>query len=62
MNLLVQRLDPELPLPQYAHPGDAGLDLHSRVDVTLAAGGAVLGADRLGDRAAGGVRGLRAPA
>ena len=35
MNLLVQRLDPQLPLPQYAHPGDAGLDLHSRVDVTL---------------------------
>ena len=27
MNLLVQRLDPQLPLPQYAHPGDAGLDL-----------------------------------
>jgi dUTP pyrophosphatase len=25
--LQVKRLDPELPLPSYAHPGDAGLDL-----------------------------------
>ena len=36
--LLVQRLDPELPLPRYAHPGDAGLDLHSAADVTIAPG------------------------
>lgn len=35
MNLLVQRLDPDLPLPARAHPGDAGLDLHARVGVTL---------------------------
>jgi dUTP pyrophosphatase len=35
----VVRLDPELPLPRYAHPGDAGLDLHAREDVTLRAGG-----------------------
>jgi dUTP pyrophosphatase len=27
-----------LPLPSYAHPGDAGADLLSRVDVTLAPG------------------------
>ena len=33
------RLDPELPLPAYAHPGDAGLDLHARGDATVAAGG-----------------------
>lgn len=39
MDLLVRRLDPDLPLPSYAHPGDAGLDLHARADVTLAAGG-----------------------
>jgi len=32
------RLDPDLPLPSYAHPGDAGADLRSRVDVTLAPG------------------------
>jgi dUTP pyrophosphatase len=31
-------LDPDLPLPTYAHPGDAGMDLFSRVDVDLAAG------------------------
>jgi dUTP pyrophosphatase len=35
----VVRLDPELPLPAYAHPGDAGLDLHAREDATLPAGG-----------------------
>jgi dUTP pyrophosphatase len=33
------RLDPELPLPAYARPGDAGADLVAREDVTLAAGG-----------------------
>lgn len=36
--LRLLRLDPELPLPQRAHPGDAGVDLHARVDVTLAPG------------------------
>jgi dUTP pyrophosphatase len=36
--LLVQRLDPELGLPAYAHPGDAGADLLARVDVELAPG------------------------
>lgn len=34
----VQRLDRELPLPSYAHPGDAGADLVTTVDVTLAPG------------------------
>lgn len=34
----VVRLDPELPLPAYARPGDAGLDLHARETVTLEAG------------------------
>jgi len=33
------RLDAELPLPAYAHEGDAGLDLHAREDATIAAGG-----------------------
>ena len=31
----VLRLDADLPLPSYAHPGDAGADLHSAVDLTL---------------------------
>jgi dUTP pyrophosphatase len=35
----VVRLDPDLPLPAYARPGDAGLDLLARADVVLAAGG-----------------------
>jgi dUTP pyrophosphatase len=34
----VRRLDPELPLPSYAHPGDAGADLHAAVELTLQPG------------------------
>jgi dUTP pyrophosphatase len=37
--LLVRRLDPELPLPDYAHPGDAGADLRAAADVVLPPGG-----------------------
>jgi dUTP pyrophosphatase len=32
----VVRLDPDLPLPSYARPGDAGLDLVAREGATLA--------------------------
>lgn len=32
------RLDPDLPPPSYAHPGDAGADLRTAVDVTLKPG------------------------
>lgn len=38
LDVLVQRLDGELPLPGYAHPGDAGADLVTAVDVELAPG------------------------
>jgi dUTP pyrophosphatase len=38
LEVLVQRLDAELPLPAYAHPGDAGADLLTTVDVALAPG------------------------
>jgi len=38
IDIALLRLDPELPLPVYAHPGDAGADLVSAVDVTLAPG------------------------
>ncbi len=34
----VRRLDPDLPLPTYAHPGDAGLDLHAADTTTLQPG------------------------
>ena len=30
------KLDPDLPVPGYAHEGDAGADLHAREDVTIA--------------------------
>jgi dUTP pyrophosphatase len=35
----VLRLDPELPLPEYAKPGDAGVDLRATEAVTLLPGG-----------------------
>jgi dUTP diphosphatase len=35
----VLRLDPDLPLPAYAHPGDAGLDLIAREAAVVRAGG-----------------------
>ena len=38
LDVQLVRLDPELPLPSYAHPGDAGADLLTTVDVTLAPG------------------------
>lgn len=39
LELPIRRLDPEVTLPGYAKPGDAGLDLQANVDVTLAPGG-----------------------
>ncbi len=36
--VLIQRLDADLPLPRYAKGGDAGADLVTRVDLTLAPG------------------------
>lgn len=38
MGVALVRLDPDLPLPAYAHPGDAGADLHTAVDVRLEPG------------------------
>ncbi|HEU5034112.1 MAG TPA: dUTP diphosphatase [Mycobacteriales bacterium] len=36
--VLVRRLDPDLPGPRYAHPGDAGADLVAAADVRLEPG------------------------
>lgn len=38
VEISIVRLDPDLPLPSYAHPGDAGADLCAREDVTLKPG------------------------
>lgn len=38
LEIAVRLLDPDLPLPSYAHPGDAGADLVTTVDVTLKPG------------------------
>jgi dUTP pyrophosphatase len=36
--VLIKRLDPGVPLPAYAHPGDAGADLSAAEDVELGPG------------------------
>ncbi|HYN74776.1 MAG TPA: dUTP diphosphatase [Candidatus Limnocylindria bacterium] len=38
VDVLLVRLDPELPWPEYACPGDAGVDLRTTVDATVAPG------------------------
>jgi dUTP pyrophosphatase len=38
LEIPVTLLDPDLPLPSYAHPGDAGADLVTTVGVTLKPG------------------------
>jgi dUTP pyrophosphatase len=39
VEVAVRRLDPEQPLPAYAHPGDAGADLVAAEDAVLPPGG-----------------------
>jgi dUTP pyrophosphatase len=39
LDVPIVRLDPDLPLPSYARPGDVGLDLVAREDVVLAPNG-----------------------
>lgn len=38
VDVLIRRLDPDLPLPSRAHPGDAGVDLRAVEDVELGPG------------------------
>lgn len=38
LEIAVTRLDPEVPLPTYARPGDAGCDLVTTVDAEIAPG------------------------
>ena len=42
VKVLITRLDPSVPLPNYAKPGDAGADLVTRIDVTIKPGERVL--------------------
>lgn len=39
LDVPILRLDPDLPLPAYARPGDAGIDLMARVATVIATGG-----------------------
>ncbi|MBS3908878.1 MAG: dUTP diphosphatase [Actinobacteria bacterium] len=38
MRIDIKMLDEELPVPEYAHEGDAGCDLRSRIDQTIPPG------------------------
>ena len=38
VEILVQRLDEGVPMPAYAHPGDAGADLCTAIDAVVAPG------------------------
>lgn len=42
VRVALRRLDPDLPLPAYAHPGDAGADLYARESAILGPGERVL--------------------
>ena len=42
VDVLLQRLDPGVPVPAYAHPGDAGVDLVTTVDAEVPPGERVL--------------------
>ena len=42
VDVLVRRLDPDVPLPAYAHPGDAGVDLVTTVRAEVLPGERVL--------------------
>ncbi|HMQ39372.1 MAG TPA: dUTP diphosphatase [Micropruina sp.] len=42
VQVLLQRLDDGVPVPRYAHPGDAGADLATAQDVTIEPGERVL--------------------
>jgi len=42
VRLTLKRLDPSLPLPRYAHDGDAGLDLYSALSIEIMPGQRVL--------------------
>ncbi len=39
VEVVISVLDPTITIPTYAMPGDAGMDLHSREDVTIPPGG-----------------------
>lgn len=38
MKVAIKLLDPEMQLPEYAHDGDAGVDLRSRIDCEIRPG------------------------
>ncbi|CAM5717000.1 Deoxyuridine 5'-triphosphate nucleotidohydrolase OS=Streptomyces glaucescens OX=1907 GN=dut PE=3 SV=1 [Streptomyces glaucescens] len=38
LNVLIRRVDPDVPLPAYEHPGDAGADLRTTEPCELAPG------------------------
>lgn len=39
LKVAITQLDPDLPLPRFAHQGDAGIDLHAREDAVVSRNG-----------------------
>jgi len=39
VDVMIRRLDPDLPVPAYSHPGDAGADLYAAIDAEIPPGG-----------------------
>jgi dUTP pyrophosphatase len=61
MKILVQRLDPEIPLPRHAHPGDGGVDLHAAAAARIEPGERVLVPAGIGVAIPAGYAGLVTP-
>jgi dUTP pyrophosphatase len=38
VEVLISTTSPDVPVPSYAHPGDAGADITTRIDISLAPG------------------------
>lgn len=38
MKIMITQIDKSIPVPEYAHRGDAGCDLYSRIDMTIEPG------------------------
>lgn len=61
MQIPLKRLDPELPIPTHAHPGDGGVDLYAASDQTLAPGERCLVPTGIAVAIPGGFAGLVTP-
>lgn len=61
MRIPLKRLDPGLPVPAHAHPGDGGVDLYAASDIELAPGERSLAATGISVAIPDGFAGLVTP-